>query len=207
VRTFERIGAAAIHIEDQADPKRCPALEGRRVIPVNRFVDKLEVAREARRDGEMLIIARCDADEVGFEELIERCNRYLEAGADMVMPMLMKIDGRRTDTLEAEEQMMWHRRLVAAIEGPVLGISIPPGETTESMREAGYAAMVLTLVSFRAAANAMLAALRAAIADGTAAPFLESQGGELATHAGMMDLLGISGYEEIERSHPFAPTA
>ena len=201
IHAFERIGAGGVHLEDQAEPKRCPALDGRRVSPAESFAHKLMAAREARCDPSFMIIARTDADEVGFAELVVRCRAYLAAGADMVMPMLVKVDGVRTETLPPAQQMEWHRRLVGDVEGPVLGIAIPPGYTLGDMREAGYAAMLLTLLSLRSGANAMATALTLARRDGTADAYTAAQTGELQTHADMMELLDLPTFEERERRH------
>jgi 2-methylisocitrate lyase-like PEP mutase family enzyme len=86
VREFETAGAAAVILEDQVVPKRCPAIANRiEVIPVAEGVAKIRAAVEARRDPELVIIARTDA---GTEaEAIERAQAYVAAGADMVQPI------------------------------------------------------------------------------------------------------------------------
>jgi 2-methylisocitrate lyase-like PEP mutase family enzyme len=200
VEAFERAGAAAIHIEDQAEPKRCPALEGRQVIDAEAFVAKLQAALSARRDPSFMIVARSDADEIGFQELVRRANLYLEAGADMVMPLLMKVDGRRIETLDPDEQMRWHARLVEEVDGPVLGIAIPPGHTAAEMRSLGYSGLIITLLGLRAAANAIASAYRGAIETGSGESYLAAQSGEMQSHAELMELLGIARLEEIERA-------
>jgi methylisocitrate lyase len=200
VESFERAGAAGLHIEDQAEPKRCPALEGRQVIGAEAFVAKLRVALEARRDPSFMIVARSDADEVGFEELVRRANLYLEAGADMVMPLLMKVEGRRIETLDPDEQMRWHARLVEEVEGPVLGIAIPPGHTAADMQALGYSGLIMTLLGLRAAANALASAYGAAAEGGSGEGYLAAQSGEMQSHAELMELLGIGRLEEIEKA-------
>jgi 2-methylisocitrate lyase-like PEP mutase family enzyme len=199
ITTFERLGAAAVHIEDQADPKRCPALDGRVPAPVEEFSMRLEAALEARHDPDFSIIARSDGDELSFADLVDRCNHYLEIGADLVMPMLFKADGVRVSSLSTAEQIELHERLLAEIAGPVVGLSIPPGVKPEEMRQLGYAALILPLVSLRAAANAISTALRAARDDGTAAEYLASQTGDLQTHEELMDLQGLKAYQARDR--------
>jgi len=86
VREFERAGVSAIHIEDQAFPKRCGALPGKRVLPAEDFVKKIRVALDARKNSDFLIIARTDAKvQGGVKEVIRRANLYKEEGADMIM--------------------------------------------------------------------------------------------------------------------------
>src|SRR3982751_3395698 len=85
IRDYEKAGVAAVHIEDQAWPKRCGHLAGKRVIPTAEMVAKIKSACDARNDADFVIIARCDAIAVeGLEAAIERGERYREAGADML---------------------------------------------------------------------------------------------------------------------------
>jgi 2-methylisocitrate lyase-like PEP mutase family enzyme len=84
VREFERSGVAAIHIEDQQFPKKCGHLEGKEIIPREDYMAKIRAAVTARRDGDLMIIARTDARAVaGFDEAIARANAALAAGAEM----------------------------------------------------------------------------------------------------------------------------
>src|ERR1700712_1057703 len=83
VREFERAGVAAIQLEDQVDPKRCGHFEGKEVVPTGQMLAKLHAAVEARRDPDLVIIARTDARAVeGLDAAIERACAYKEAGGD-----------------------------------------------------------------------------------------------------------------------------
>jgi 2-methylisocitrate lyase-like PEP mutase family enzyme len=85
VRTFERMGANAIQLEDQTFPKRCGHLDGKALVPGEEMCGKIRAAVDARHARETLIVARTDAVAVeGFERAIERAVRYREAGADML---------------------------------------------------------------------------------------------------------------------------
>ena len=85
VREFEAAGVAGIHIEDQTWPKRCGHMFGKSVIPKDEMAQKIRAAREARRDPDFVVIARCDALMVnGLEDTLERGEAYLEAGVDML---------------------------------------------------------------------------------------------------------------------------
>ncbi len=85
VRAFERAGVAGIHIEDQVWPKRCGHMFGKRLIPKEEMAQKVRAARDARRDPDFVVIARCDALMVnGLEDTLDRGEAYLEAGADML---------------------------------------------------------------------------------------------------------------------------
>lgn len=83
VREFERIGAAAVILEDQLEPKQCPLENGggAPLISKDEALGKLRAALDARSDPELVLVARTDA--IG-EEAIERACAYAEAGADMI---------------------------------------------------------------------------------------------------------------------------
>jgi 2-methylisocitrate lyase-like PEP mutase family enzyme len=83
VRVFERAGASALQMEDQVMPKRCGHMTGKQVIAADEMVGKIRAALDARHDPDTLLIARTDALGVnGFDDALERAERYLEAGAD-----------------------------------------------------------------------------------------------------------------------------
>ncbi len=84
VRAFEAAGVAGLHIEDQVSPKRCGHLTGKEIVSRGEFMAKLRAALAARRDPDLLIVARTDARAViGLDEAVERANEALAAGADM----------------------------------------------------------------------------------------------------------------------------
>lgn len=84
VLEYERQGAAGLHIEDQAFPKKCGHLDNKAVISLDEYLAKIRAATAARRDPEFVIIARTDSRAVlGFDEAIRRANAALAAGADM----------------------------------------------------------------------------------------------------------------------------
>ncbi|PWR18255.1 isocitrate lyase/PEP mutase family protein [Zavarzinia compransoris] len=85
VRTLERAGADCIQLEDQVAPKRCGHFAGKDVIPTDEAVAKIKAAVDARRDADLMIMARTDAAAVhGFEAAIERAAKFAEAGADIL---------------------------------------------------------------------------------------------------------------------------
>jgi 2-methylisocitrate lyase-like PEP mutase family enzyme len=92
VREYEDAGASALHIEDQVFPKRCGFLAGKQVIPMNEMLPKVRAACDARRDKNLVIIARTDALAVtGWSDVICRARAYREAGADLIF-----VDGIKT---------------------------------------------------------------------------------------------------------------
>ncbi len=89
VHEYSRAGAAGFHIEDQVFPKRCGHLDGKKLIPIDHFAEKVATAAAARdRLGNGFIVcARTDAAGVdGVDATIERSKAYLDAGADMIFP-------------------------------------------------------------------------------------------------------------------------
>jgi len=85
IRDYEKAGVAGVHLEDQAWPKRCGHLAGKRVIPTAEMVAKIKAACDARRDDDFVIITRTDAIAVeGMDAALERGERYREAGADVL---------------------------------------------------------------------------------------------------------------------------
>ncbi len=85
VRQYEQAGVAAMHIEDQAFPKRCGHLDDKQVVPADDMVRKIRAAAEARTDDNFVIIARTDALAVtGWDDTMRRAEAYVRAGADML---------------------------------------------------------------------------------------------------------------------------
>lgn len=146
VRGYEAAGVAAVQIEDQESPKKCGHTPGRRVIPAEEMALKIEVAVEARRSADLLIIARTDArTTLGLDEAIRRGVLYAAAGADVVF--IESPESR--DELARIGQEVPGRKLVNNVEGgrtPVL-----PAEELQSF---GFCLAIYPAVGFLAAAAA-----------------------------------------------------
>jgi 2-methylisocitrate lyase-like PEP mutase family enzyme len=85
VQAYEAAGVAALHIEDQVAPKRCGHLSGHQIVPRGEFAGKIRAAVDARRDPDLMIIARTDAiSAVGFDEALRRGEAAARAGADVL---------------------------------------------------------------------------------------------------------------------------
>jgi 2-methylisocitrate lyase-like PEP mutase family enzyme len=84
MREYDRTGVAGFHIEDQVAPKKCGHYEGKAIVSVKEMVGKIKALVDARRDPDMVIIARSDARAIeGLQATIDRVNAYIEAGADV----------------------------------------------------------------------------------------------------------------------------
>jgi 2-methylisocitrate lyase-like PEP mutase family enzyme len=85
VQAYEAAGVAGLHIEDQVAPKRCGHLSGHQIVPLGEFAGKIRAAVDARRDPDLLIIARTDAiSAAGFDEALRRGEAAARAGADVL---------------------------------------------------------------------------------------------------------------------------
>jgi 2,3-dimethylmalate lyase len=86
-RKFENAGVAGFFVSDQVFPNRCGYLPGKQIIPTEQMLSKIKAAVDARRDPDLLIVARTDAVAVdGLNAAIERCQMFIEAGADLAKP-------------------------------------------------------------------------------------------------------------------------
>ena len=117
VRGYEAAGVQGIQLEDQEMPKKCGHTPNRRVVPVQDMVRKIEVAVEARRSDDTLIIARTDARTgLGLDEAIQRGRAYRKAGADVIF----------VEAPESEEEF---RRVGQEIDAPLLANMVPTGKS------------------------------------------------------------------------------
>ena len=91
IETFENVGLAGCHIEDQIAEKRCGHLENKELISTNEMVKKIKDSISARKDKNFTLIVRTDANLVeGLTKTIERIKAYEAAGADIIFPESMK---------------------------------------------------------------------------------------------------------------------
>jgi 2-methylisocitrate lyase-like PEP mutase family enzyme len=176
VAEYERAGVAGLHIEDQAFPKRCGHLTGKAVISVEEFVEKIRAAVEARRDPDLVVIARTDARApLGFDAAIERANRCVAAGADLIF----------VEAPQTEDEIA---RIPREVDGPVMYNWVTGGHSpevhVEQLQEWGYAMTIRPGLLLGASVLAMLRALERA---GAPTPL----GGELRSPASLFNLVGL----------------
>ncbi len=189
VREFERIGVAAIHLEDQVNPKKCGHYAGKDVIAVDEMTGKLRAALDARRDRDLILVARTDARAVeGLDAAIRRANLYAAAGADLVF----------VEAPESEEELQVIARDVHA---PLLVNMFQGGKTPlvppERLSAMGYRVMIVPGDLQRAAIRAMQDAAAAIRIAGTAAGL----GDRLAGFDERDALVDLPAWEERERRY------
>jgi 2-methylisocitrate lyase-like PEP mutase family enzyme len=206
VREFEGAGVAGIHIEDQVNPKVCPALPlPRRVVSREEGAGRIRAACAARSDGDFVIIGRTDADVVSLDEMIARCRLYLEAGADLAMPLLTQVDGKPLGQLSREEQLRIHARVCQEVDGPLVWAEIPRGLTLDDIKGVGYKLCLVVAPPIIATFEALFSSWRAFLADGTAdryfteRPFpIDAPNGAVPS---MLDFLDAKTWLETERMY------
>jgi 2-methylisocitrate lyase-like PEP mutase family enzyme len=172
VQAYEAAGVAALHIEDQVAPKRCGHLSGHQIVPLAEFAGKIRAAVEARRDPDLLIIARTDAiSAVGFDEALRRGEAATRAGADVLF-------------IEAPRDEAQVERVAAAFDTPLLYNYASGGRSPllpfPRLRALGFSIIILPVDTLLVATKAMasyLAQVRARDDVGTLGevgmPFME----------------------------------
>lgn len=183
IRSFERIGVAAVHMEDQVGQKRCGHRPGKEVVPQQEMVDRIKAAVDARLDADFVIMARTDAAaSEGLDAAIARAVAYVEAGADMVFPEAMK-------TLDD------YRQVKAAVNVPILAnlteFGSTPFFTVDELRDAGVDIALYCCGAYRAMNKAALGFYQTVRREGTQKNLL----GALQTREELYDFLGYHGYE------------
>jgi len=147
VQAYEAAGIAAIQIEDQESPKKCGHTPGRRVIDAMEMALKVEVAVQARRSDDFLVVARTDARTgLGLDEAIRRGQLYAKAGADIVF----------VESPESEDEM---QRIVDEIPVPLLVNNVEGGRTpllpAARLQAMGYRVSIYPATGFLAATAAL----------------------------------------------------
>ena len=184
IREMIRAQAAAVHIEDQIQAKRCGHRPNKQIVSAGEMVDRIKAAVDGRTDDEFVIIARTDAfANEGREAALERVRRYVEAGADMIFP-------------EALYTLEDYRAFCGNVEVPVLANMTEFGRTplfgVEELREAGVDLVLYPLSAFRAMSQAAVDVYRTIREDGTQSGLTD----RMQTREQLYDVLGYHDYEQ-----------
>jgi 2-methylisocitrate lyase-like PEP mutase family enzyme len=190
VREYIQTGVAGIHLEDQALPKRCGHVAGRRVIPLEEAVGKYRAADRVRRDldPEFVLIARTDARGAhggSLDEAIRRANAYLEAGADLAF-----VEGPT-----GEDEV---RRICREVRGPIFYNQTggSPRFGAEALKALGIAVAILPGATLRATIQAVYD-LAVALRD--EGPLAEARFAEAFRRHPLADVHTFAGFDEIRR--------
>lgn len=148
IKSMIKFGAAAVHIEDQVQAKRCGHRPGKSVVSKDEMADRIKAAVDAKTDPAFVIMARTDAFAVeGLQAAIDRSCACVDAGADMIFP-------------EAITDLSMYREFARAVKVPVLAniteFGSTPLYTVEELREADVSIVLYPLSAFRAMSKAAL---------------------------------------------------
>jgi len=177
VRELERMGVAAVHMEDQVAEKRCGHRPGKALVETAEMQARVIAAVEARRDSGFCIMARTDAVAVeGLNAAIARAQAYVSSGADMIFA-------------EAIETLSDYRRFTEAVGVPVLANLTEFGRTPcfslDDLKDAGVQLVLYPLTAFRAMNEAARSVYQAIRRDGHSKSIL----GTLQTREQLYELL------------------
>ena len=184
IRSFERVGVAAVHMEDQVGQKRCGHRPGKEVVAKEEMVDRVKAAVDAKTDPDFVLMARTDAAAVeGIDSAIERAVAYVEAGADMIFPEAMK-------TLDD------YRKFKQAVKVPILAnlteFGSTPFFTVDELRLANVDIALYCCGAYRAMNKAALGFYETVRRDGTQKAYVP----QMQTREELYDFLGYHAYED-----------
>ena len=182
VQVLEDAGVAGLHIEDQVNPKRCGHLEGKEVVDAATAARRITAAVDARRDPDLLIMARTDVRAVeGLAAAVDRARRYVDAGADAIFPEAM------ADLGELEE-------MARAVDVPVLANMTEFGRTelftVDELTDAGVQIVIYPVSLLRMAMGAAERALDDLVETGS----LAAQVPAMQTRTRLYELVDYAGY-------------
>jgi methylisocitrate lyase len=186
VQTLEDAGVAGLHIEDQVNPKRCGHLDGKAVVDENTAVTRIKAAVDARRDPNLLIMARTDIRAIdGLDASLDRAKALVDAGADAIFPEAMR------DLAEFEA-------VRAAVDVPILANMTEFGKsdlfTVDQLEAVGVNLVIFPVSLLRLAMGAAERGLDALVAEGS----LASRVPEMQTRARLYELLDYEAYNSFD---------
>jgi 2-methylisocitrate lyase-like PEP mutase family enzyme len=189
VTVLERAGASAIQLEDQDFPKRCGHFAGKTVIPAREMAAKVKAAVDARKDPDMLVIARTDAIATnGLEDALARAQSYIEAGADLTF-------------VEAPKTPADMERIAQSLDVPQVANLVVGGLTPmlpqAELKHMGFALVLYANAALQAAMLAMKEVLERLRAQGS----LEGAVDRLMPFAERQDIVGKPLFDALERRY------
>ena len=188
VQQLEDAGVAGLHIEDQVNPKRCGHLDGKAVVDADTAIKRIKAAVNARRDPNLLIMARTDIRALdGLASAIDRAKALVDAGADAIFPEAM------VDLAEFEA-------VRAAVDVPILANMTEFGKselfTNRQLADVGVNIVIYPVSLLRLAMGAAERGLDTILAEGS----LTSRVPEMQTRARLYELLDYQSYGSFDTS-------
>ena len=142
VTLLESAGASGIILEDQARPRRCGHLAGKRSVPLNEFMEKLGRVLHTRQD--LFVVARTDATE--RQEILRRVSAFDSTDADAIL-----VDGLGDLSLLNDVRPLTGKPLVL---NQIVGGKTSPLSLDE-LREAGISMGLFSIPCLAAAQQAI----------------------------------------------------
>ncbi|MFJ2512903.1 methylisocitrate lyase [Streptomyces griseoviridis] len=182
VQLLEDAGVAGLHLEDQVNPKRCGHLDGKTVTAREEMVRRIRAAVAARRDPDLLLMARTDARSIeGLDAAIDRAKAYVDAGADAIFP-------------EALAGAAEYEAFREAVDVPLLANMTEFGKSplldARTLESLGYNIALYPVTLLRIALGAVEDGLRTLSAEGTQESLLP----RMQTRSRLYELLGYEEY-------------
>ena len=189
IQEFEDAGVAGLFMEDQTYPKRCGHFEGKQLISTEEMVKKIDAALDARRDPDLVIMARTDARAVyGLDAAIERANAYVEAGVDMIF-------------IEAPRTVEELQRVAKAVEVPSMANMVEGGKTpivsVQDLEKMGFKFASFSGSAQKIALSAMQELFNCLKTTGRLDDVLE----KIASLSQRSELLGLQKYYNMEKKY------
>ncbi|GGK95789.1 2-methylisocitrate lyase [Salinibacterium xinjiangense] len=188
VQSLEDAGVTGLHIEDQVNPKRCGHLDGKAVVGADVAAKRIRAAVDARRDPNLLIMARTDIRAVdGLPAAIDRAKQLVDAGADAIFPEAM------ADLAEFEA-------IRTAVDVPILANMTEFGKselfTTQQLAGVGINIVIFPVSLLRIAMGAAERGLDTIAREGS----LRSEVAGMQTRARLYELLDYESYNTFDTS-------
>jgi methylisocitrate lyase len=188
VQEMEDAGVAGLHIEDQVNPKRCGHLDGKAVVDSDTAIQRIRAAAAARRDPNLLIMARTDIRAIeGVDAAITRAKQLVDAGADAIFP-------------EAMASLAEFAAVRAAVDVPLLANMTEFGKselfTTRQLADVGVNVVIYPVTLLRSAMGAAERTLDVIRTEGTQ----QSAVGAMQTRSRLYELLDYEGYTTFDSS-------
>jgi len=147
VSLLESIGVSGVVLEDQQRPRRCGHFAGKKILPLDDYITKLQQVLATRR--QMLVVARTDAREP--EEIRRRAHAFAEAGADVVLVDAISDLGFLKELSESIGKPMAFNQIAGGLS---------PACTLTQLRDAGASMVIYSTPCLFAAQIAVDSALK-----------------------------------------------
>ncbi len=186
VQLYEQAGVAGLHLEDQVTPKKCGHMSGKAVVETGEMVGKIRAAVAARRDPDLVLIARTDAAAVnGLDDAVARARAYADAGADV---LFVEAPTSEDDIARVAGEL---RGVAPLVFNWAEGGRTPPLPLAR-IAELGFALVLFPIGTLLAATAGIQRLLATVQAEGTPA------GADLLPFAGFTDLIGLPEINDLE---------